>query len=101
MTTDTGSTRTPSAVQRLATAMGWENVPEISPEQRAEFAAERRRVDEETARAIADVEAHVRAGASGWEAILLTEGVRSLSLAEHAAHQARAMRGAVVTTKPA
>ncbi|GIJ51977.1 hypothetical protein Val02_88630 [Virgisporangium aliadipatigenens] len=50
MTTRTDSTPTPSAVERLAAAMGWDSVPELTPEQKAGFDAEQRRVDEETAR---------------------------------------------------
>jgi len=66
--------------------------------------------------AIADAEQELRAGFDGWEPILLTDGVRSLPLSEHtaidigqwpgslaarhAAHEARALRAAVVTRDP-
>lgn len=65
---------------------------------------------------IADAEHEIQAGARGWEAILLTAGVRSLPLdehtaitvggwpgdlwARHAAYEAHAVRGVVVTCQP-
>ena len=65
---------------------------------------------------IADAEHEVRAGASGWEFLLLTPGVLPLPLAEHAAiemgawpgslavrhaaHEHAALRAVVVTTEP-
>jgi hypothetical protein len=66
--------------------------------------------------AVADAEADIRARTSGWEAILLTRGVRSLPLSEHTAidvgtwpgtlsarhvaHEALAIRATVVTLQP-
>lgn len=66
--------------------------------------------------AIADAQTKVGASMDGWHALLLSPGVRSLPLAEHAAieigtwpgalsvrhavHEARAMRAAVVTCEP-
>jgi len=66
--------------------------------------------------AIADAEAVIHHGTGGWEPILLSSGVGSLPLAEHAAieigcwpgelavrhavHEADALRAAVVTTEP-
>lgn len=66
--------------------------------------------------AIADAETHIRVGTGGWEPILLTPGVRSLTLSEHCAievgswpgdlatrhtvHEAYAMRAVVVTRQP-
>lgn len=68
------------------------------------------------AASIADAEAHVRAGTDGWEGVLLTRGLASLPLTEHAAievgqwpgdlatrhavHEAQALGGLIVTRKP-
>ena len=66
--------------------------------------------------AIADAEHELCVGPNGWEAVLLTPGLRSLPLVEHAAvevgpwpgdlatrhavHEADALHGAVVTRDP-
>jgi hypothetical protein len=43
-----------SNAERLRQAMGWERLPEMSPDQRASFDAEQRRFDEEIRRFYAD-----------------------------------------------
>jgi hypothetical protein len=66
--------------------------------------------------AITDAERELHAGINGWEGVLLCEGVRSLTLTEHAAieagrwpgdlatrhavHEARALRTTVITCDP-
>jgi hypothetical protein len=47
-------TQTSSNAERLRVAMGWERLPEMSPEQREIFDAEQRRFDEEIRRFYAD-----------------------------------------------
>lgn len=43
-------TQPSSNAERLRVALGWERLPEMSPEEREAFEAEERRVDEEVRR---------------------------------------------------
>jgi hypothetical protein len=47
-------TQPTSNAERLRLAMGWEHLPEMSPEEREKFDAEQRRFDEEIRRFYAD-----------------------------------------------